>query len=148
MADEPSKSVSFTFAKKTSAKKLQNTGSSVLGTDHGLRDEEEEKDFIKSAEGNDLKRYSYMSCERFYAGICQKSFHSWSSFSLCNLVTQLILDYTLFFFSVKPKEVAKELVIPLQKKNRWILPTTVDGLDKQAAEELVKGKIKMKVAPF
>lgn len=57
MADEQSKSVSFTFAKKKSTKKLQNTAKSVLGTDHGLRDEEEEKDFIKSAEGNDLKRY-------------------------------------------------------------------------------------------
>ncbi|EDO48178.1 predicted protein [Nematostella vectensis] len=39
--------------------------------------------------------------------------------------------------SVKPKEEAKELVIPLMKKNRWILPT-VEGLDKQAMEEVIK----------
>ncbi|XP_031571804.1 G-patch domain and KOW motifs-containing protein-like [Actinia tenebrosa] len=99
MADERNKSVSFTFAKKKTNKTLQNTGSSVLGTDHGLRNEGEEKDFITSAEGKDLK-------------------------------------------SVRPKEEAKELVIPLQKKNRWILPTTADGLDRQAAEELVKDALK------
>jgi hypothetical protein len=51
--------------------------------------------------------------------------------------------YYLACHSVKPKEEAKELVIPLRTKNRWILPTTAaDGLDRQAAEELVKGIIK------
>jgi hypothetical protein len=56
MADEANKSVSFTLAKKKTIKKLQNTGSTVLGSDHDDLHDGEEKDFIRSAEGNDFKR--------------------------------------------------------------------------------------------
>ncbi|KAK3737752.1 hypothetical protein QZH41_017215, partial [Actinostola sp. cb2023] len=96
MADGESKSFSFTFSKKKETKQLQKAGKNVLGTEKSHKDEGEDVDFIRSAEGNKLQ-------------------------------------------SVKPKEVIKELIIPLQKKNRWILPTDgTDGLDRQAAEELVK----------
>ena len=74
MADEPSKSISFGFVKKKTTKQLQDTGRSVLGTDHGLKDEEE-KDFLQSAEGNALKRYLLTSCERFTPAFVKRKFH-------------------------------------------------------------------------
>ena len=48
----------------------------------------------------------------------------------------------LYFFSIKPEEKPTEKVIPCQSKNRWILPPDakfVNSLDRQAAEELIKG---------
>lgn len=51
----------------------------------------------------------------------------------------MISDFFFFFWSVKPEEKAKEKVIPCQTKNHWILPS--DTLERQAAEELMKGEI-------
>lgn len=51
-------------------------------------------------------------------------------------------------FSIKPEEKPKEKVIPCKTKNRWILPEDAkfsDSLDRQAAEELLKGKIRTAV---
>ena len=49
----------------------------------------------------------------------------------------------MLFLSIKPEEKPKEKVIPCKTKNRWILPEDakfVDSLDRQAAEELLKGE--------
>lgn len=51
-------------------------------------------------------------------------------------------------FSIKPEEKPKEKVIPCKTKNRWILPEDAkfsDSLDRQAAEELLKGKFRTAV---
>ena len=50
----------------------------------------------------------------------------------------------MFLFSVKPEDKPKEKVIPCLAKNRWILPMEgkfADTLDRQAAEELMKGLV-------
>ena len=53
--------------------------------------------------------------------------------------------FTLSFFfvySIKSEQKVKEKVIPCLMKNRWILPPdakVVDKLDKEAADELLKG---------
>ena len=47
-------------------------------------------------------------------------------------------------FSVKPEDKPKEKVIPCLAKNRWILPAEAkfsNSLDREAAEELMKGAI-------
>ena len=47
-------------------------------------------------------------------------------------------------YSVKPEEKPREKVIPCQTKNRWILSPDAklaNNLDRQAAEELMKGEI-------
>jgi len=47
-----------------------------------------------------------------------------------------------YLYSIKPEERPREKVIPCRTKNRWILPRDaklVNSLDRQAAEELMKG---------
>jgi len=49
---------------------------------------------------------------------------------------------TLYLDSIKPEEKPREKVIPCQTKNRWLLPPDAKlSLDRQAAEELMKGEI-------
>ena len=53
------------------------------------------------------------------------------------------MHISFYISSVKPEERPKEKVIPCQIKNRWILPPDAkfaNSLDKQAAEELMKGE--------
>ena len=50
--------------------------------------------------------------------------------------------HVFYLYSVKPEERPREKVIPCRTKNRWILPRDaklVNSLDRQAAEELMKG---------
>ena len=50
----------------------------------------------------------------------------------------------LYLYSVKPEDKPREKVIPCQTKNRWILPKDAklaNSLDRQAAEELIKGEL-------
>lgn len=56
--------------------------------------------------------------------------------------------YFFSYSSVKPEEKPKEKIIPCQSKNRWILPPDAkfaNSLDRQAAEELMKGVVDIKL---
>lgn len=55
MADGESKSFSFSFTKKKDTKPLQKPSTNLLGTERH-KDEDDEVDFIRSAEGNKLRR--------------------------------------------------------------------------------------------
>ena len=54
--------------------------------------------------------------------------------------------WILYLHSVRPEEKPREKVIPCQIKNRWILPQDAklaNSLDRQAAEELMKGEMRL-----